>query len=94
MSYRSEIIPGVPTDDSDLPDGVTREQYCTQGTNLDNCHALRITIEQTYQVMVWRDRGQPKITCESKPRVRDLRPGDEVKFEGRRWTVKAVEIFR
>ena len=81
-----------------LPDGVTRDRYCSPLVDLESCYALYIELEPLedlrFQFMYWRGiDSSPKLET-TKARMRDLRPGDVVTFEGWRRVVKIVQIYR
>lgn len=82
----------------DLPPGVTQDRYCSSNINLENCAALYIELERyeefRFQFMYWRGlNSAPKLKSD-KPRMRDLRPGDVVQFDGWRRVVKIVQVYR
>ena len=83
---------------SDLPDGVTRDRYCSPAVDLESCHALYIELEQLedlrFQFMYWRGLNTSPPLQTDKARLRDLRPGDVVVFEGWRRVVRVVRVFR
>ncbi len=81
-----------------LPDGVTRDRYCSERVDLENCHALYIELEKLedlrFQFMYWRGLNTSPPLTSDKKRLRDLRPGDVVFFEGRLRAVRVIQIFR
>ena len=82
----------------DLPDGVTRDRYCSPLVNLENCHALYVELERfedkRFQFMYWRRIDSSPQLQTNKKRMRDLRPGDIVVFEGWKRVVRLVQVFR
>ncbi len=81
-----------------LPAGVLRDRYCSPFVGLENCSALYIELEplddQRCQFMYWRGlKSAPPLEC-SKPRLRDLRPGDRVVFDGWKRKVRLVLVYR
>jgi hypothetical protein len=75
---------------------VILNEQCNPRQTLDSAHALqfRLAPPQPWRsVIVWRDGHKP-IRPLTKKRLRDLRPGDVVTYEGQRETIYAVEIYR
>jgi len=69
---------------------------CTPTQTLENAYALQFQLappEPWRSLIVWRDGPKPFKPVE-KRRLRDLRPGDTVIYQGRRETICAVEIYR
>ncbi len=80
-------------------DNIARDRYCSANVTIENCHAILLHFKDLKgavpRLMVWRkDTQRPKIKCEAKKRVRDLRTGDVVVVEGRIRKIIAVEIYR
>lgn len=80
----------------DLPDGVTKDRYCSPRVNLENCSALYIELERfeelRFQFMYWRGLDTSPPLQMTKKRLRDQRPGDVV--AGWRRAVRVVTIYR
>ena len=69
---------------------------CNPTQTLDTAHALQIQLapsEPWRSVIVWRDGVKPLKPVQKK-RLRDLRPGDAVIYQGRQETIQAVEVYR
>lgn len=80
-------------------DNIARDRYCAPNVTIENCHAILLHFKELKgavpRLMVWRqDAQRPKIKCETKSRVRDLRAGDVIVLEGRSRKIIAVEIYR
>ncbi|MFN3192698.1 MAG: hypothetical protein ACE361_19455 [Aureliella sp.] len=97
----SERVPdaGYPSAMEPLPEGVSRDRYCSPRVSLETCEALLIELEPLsdlrFEYMFWRGLcTSPPMKSETKPRLRDLRPGDEVVVEGFRRIVRVVKVFR
>ena len=76
---------------------VPKERYAGPVT-IETCHAFYVELEPLEglrtQFMFWRHDRRPKRLTIFKPRIRDLRPGDMIIFEGIRRRVRYVQIFR
>ncbi len=80
------------------PPGISRDRYCSPNVTLESAWAIFVELERfedhRWEFMFWRgDKKSPELRI-FKPRIRDLRPGDIVVFNGWRRTVVRVEIFR
>lgn len=77
---------------------VPRDQHCSSNVTIETCWAFCVYLEPLEGLrtafMFWRGDKPLKGFNHDKPRVRDLRPGDAVVFEGFRRKVKRVEIYR
>ena len=81
------------------PPGVTRDRYCRANVTIEHCAALFIQLEPLEgarcDFMFWRGlKTDVAFVSRSVKRLRDLRPGDSVEYQGLRRTVCRVEIFR
>lgn len=79
-----------------MDDQVSLCPQCNPGQTLETAHALHFQFappQPWRSVIVWRDRPKLVRPVEHK-RLRDLRPGDEVIFQGQRETIYAVEVYR
>lgn len=80
------------------PPGITRDRYCSPNVTLETAWAIFIELErfegQRWEFMFWKGDPRPAGLLIEKPRIRDLRPGDTVVFNGWRRKVLRVEIFR
>ena len=70
-----------------LPDGVTRDRFCSPSVSLESCHAILITVKSLEDVrceyMFWRDDAKRiACRCQNRQRIRDLRPGDKIVVDG------------
>ena len=83
-----------PTD----PPGISRDRYCSPNVTLETAWAVFVELERfedhRWEFMFWRGEKLPAGLEISHPRIRDLRPGDTVVFNGWRRKVVRVEIFR
>ena len=89
----------IPEQSAELPAGVIRDRYCSPKVTVESCYALLIELEPAdgarTHYMYWRgDRETPGMKSETKGSIRELRPGDTVFVEGRKRTVKIVQVYR
>ena len=70
------------------------EQQSVKSTSLENADALLIALRSQRYVVVRRDRPLRLVPAERicKP-VRDLKPGDEVFYNGRRDEVLSLCVY-
>lgn len=71
-------------------------EHCNPNQTIETAHAIlfRLAPPDPWRgVTVWRE-GQRWLRPVTKPRIRDLRPGDEVLFRGQQETIYAVEVYR
>ena len=82
----------------DDPPGITRDRYCSPSVTIETCYALFIVLEPLEDLrttfMFWRNTQPTPPFKGAKPRLRDLRPGDQVVVEGWRRKIAKVEIYR
>ena len=81
-----------------LPEGVTRSQHAISSLTLDTCHTLKFALQteppSSRELIVWRDGPKYTRPDERGKRIRDLRPGDVVIFQGKREVIVGLEIYR
>jgi hypothetical protein len=66
----------------------------TDANNLETCQAVMVALG-TRRFVIFR-RGEPtglRPTTAAPQRVRDLTPGDEVIYKGRRYVVRSVQSY-
>ena len=82
----------------DDPPGITRDRYCSPNVTLETAWAIFVELEPLAELrcafMFWKGDPRPAELTIDKPRIRDLRPGDEIVMDGWRRLVVKVEIFR
>ena len=72
--------------------------HAARNVTLDTCHALQFHLaphvnEVSRSVIIWRgSRADYRLV--GRERLRDVRPGDEVIFQGQAERVVGVEIYR
>lgn len=59
----------------------------------DTCHAVNVWFTPLMHVIVWRDSPSQLRLIHHK-RMRDVRPGDDVEWQGERRKVLKVEVYR
>ena len=89
----------IPEQSAELPAGVTRDRYCSPKVTLEACYALLIELEPAdaarTHYMYWRgDKETPGMKSQTKAGLRELRPGESVFVEGKKRTVKVVQVYR
>lgn len=87
------------TGNDNQTDGITRDRYASPTVTIETCHAIRFYFQpgpdgSERVAIVWRDSPSRVRPVESGKRLRDLRPGDRVLFNGNEETLIAVEIYR
>ncbi|QDU87930.1 hypothetical protein Pla175_12970 [Pirellulimonas nuda] len=81
-----------------LPPGVTRDRYAATSTTLDTCHAVQVEFHDLpgrigRALIVWRD-SPPRLRPVRKGQsIRDLRPGDLVRCDGRVECVRGLVLY-
>ena len=106
MTLRNSRIAGCPRPCSSarpgflLPDGrpMHLNPHAARNVTLDSCHALQLHLEPrrnevSRRVIIWRG-GRADFRLVGRERLRDVRAGDEVIFQGRSERVVGVEIYR
>ena len=83
----------------ELPTGVSRSRDISQEVTLDNCHAIQFYFEPegdaaASSLIVWRDGPKHTRPLDKSKRLRDMRPGDVLFFNGRTLTIRQLEIYR
>ena len=78
---------------------ITRDRYCRPNVTLANCSAILLRLEpprnaSVCTLIVWHDKLKWTRPLDPQKRIRDLRPGDEILFHGKRKRVMALEIYR
>ena len=79
-------------------DDVPKDRYCSFRVTLETASAFYVELAprdgQRTQFMFWRTAPPPESFSASKSRIRDLRPGDLVEYQGVVRTVLRVSIYR
>lgn len=79
-------------------ENVPKDRYCSPHVDLESASAFYVELEplagMRTQFMFWRQDKPPDELQISKPRIRDLRPGDNLVFMGFRRVVRTVQIYR
>ena len=79
-------------------ENVPKDRYCSPSVDLESASAFYVELEpmagMRTQFMFWRQDKPPSELRIDKPRIRDLRPGDELVFMGFKRIVRAVKIYR
>jgi hypothetical protein len=77
---------------------VPKDKYCSCNVTLETCWAFYIELEplddERTAFMFWRGDKPLKGFTADKQRVRDIRPGDSVGFNGKLRKVARVQIYR
>ena len=73
-------------------------EHAARNVTLDTCHALQFHLtphenEVSRGVIIWRG-SRADLRLVGRERLRDVRPGDEVIYQGRPERVVSVEIYR
>ena len=72
--------------------------HAAQNVTLDTCHALQFHLEPrrnevSRSVIIWRG-SRADFRLVGRERLRDVRTGDEVVYQGRPELVIEVEVYR
>jgi hypothetical protein len=77
---------------------VSKDRYASSNVTLENCNAFYVHLEPLEglrtQFMFWRGDRMPAGLKIFKRRMRDLRPGDQIVYNGMRRKVATVQIYR
>ena len=73
-------------------------EHAARNVTLDTCHALQFHLaphrnEVSRSVIIWQG-SRADLRLVGRERLRDVRPGDEVIYQGRPERVVSVEIYR
>ncbi len=81
-----------------IMDELPKDRYCSFRVTLETASALYVELEplagMRTQFMFWWCDPVPDGFLAGKPRIRDLRPGDIVEFQGFKRVVIHVSIYR
>lgn len=95
MSTLKPFFDGTET----LPNGVTKDHYCSPRVTLETCNAIFIQLVPISDLrcfyMFWKDDiERTRVASRTRQRIRDLRPGDLISIEGFQRQIETFTIYR
>ncbi len=79
-------------------DDVPKDRYCSSRVDLETASAFYVELEPLVgmrtQFMFWRQDKPPVGLRIFASRIRDLRPGDKVVYQGFERVVSSVQVYR
>lgn len=77
---------------------VPKDRYCSPYVSLETASAIYVEVEplcdMRHQFMFWKNNRLPEGLVIFAARIRDLRPGDRIVFQGFERRVLLVQIYR